>query len=452
MDNITIIGAGIAGLTAGYHLSQKGMKVTVVEKEDRPGGLARSFRYGDYIFDVGPHRFHTDDQKVLQFIKMILGRDYLLIPRSSGVFFFGRYHDWPLQFKTIFKLPPSLTFRVTRDLLRRSRRMGNSFEDYIINMYGQTLYDSFFKVYTEKFLKHDPANIHSDWAKAGIDRAVIDKKQQANTLSSLIRKTILPQPVNTEFIYPTSDGIQLFSDRLQEEIIKNGGEIKLNTEVRSIARGGKSIDEITLSDGSQYKPDLLIWTAPVDLLCGLLDVEEPGLNYLSALLYNVEVAGEPAVPYQWCYYGQDDILFNRISIPRNFYRGTAPDGMTGINLEVTCMEGDTVWNDPEKICEVLKTDMVRVGLIPSPGDIRKIHIERSTNVYPIYELDYLYPIQRILNHLSYIGNLLLLGRTGTFWYNNMDHSIAAGIDAAEDISNSTRQGIHTAYHRNDFWV
>jgi len=87
MDNITIIGAGIAGLTAGYHLSQKGMKVTVVEKEDRPGGLARSFQYGDYIFDVGPHRFHTDDQTVLRFIKMILARDYLLIPRSSGVYF-----------------------------------------------------------------------------------------------------------------------------------------------------------------------------------------------------------------------------------------------------------------------------------------------------------------------------------------------------------------------------
>ncbi len=452
MENIVIVGGGVAGLTAGYHLSQKGMRVTVVEKEDRPGGLARSFSYGDFIFDVGPHRFHTDDQKVLRFIKMVLGPDSVNIPRSSGVYFFGRYHEWPLRLSTLFKLPPSLTVRVAKDLVHRRRRTGSSFEDYIINMYGRTLYDSFFKIYTEKFLKHDPAKIHSDWAKAGIDRAVIDKKMRANTLFSLIRKTLLPKPVETEFIYPTSGGIELFSDRLAAEIEKNGGEIRLESGVAEVTAGKKKVEEVTLADGTKLRPDLLIWTAPIDLLCRLLEVEEPRLSYLSALLYNAEVKGEPTMPYQWCYYGQKDIVFNRISIPRNFYKGTAPEGKTGINLEVTCKEGDWVWNDPEKLSSVVIEDMRRVGLIPSPDAVEKLHIEKAINVYPIYELDYLYPLQRILNHLSYISNLLLLGRTGTFWYNNMDHSIAAGMDAAEDIVSSRRQGIHPLYHRNDFWA
>ncbi len=452
MENIVIVGAGVAGLTAGYQLSQQGMKVTVVEKEDRPGGLARSFRYGDFIFDVGPHRFHTDDQNVLRFIKMVLGKDRVTIPRSSGVYFFGRYHEWPLRFSTIFKLPLPLTLRVARDLVRRRRPSGPSFEDYIVKMYGRTLYDSFFKVYTEKFLKHDPATIHSDWAKAGIDRAVIDKKMRANTLFSLIRKTLLPKPVSTEFIYPTSGGIQLFSDRLSEEIIKNDGQIRLRSGIGEVAAGRKKIEEIILTDGTRLKPDLLIWTAPIDLLCRLLDVEEPRLSYLSAVLYNAEVEGEPPYPYQWCYYGQEEIVFNRISIPKNFYRGTAPEGKTGINLEVTCREGDPVWEDPERLMPRLIEDMAKAGLIPSPDTVRAVHVEKAENVYPIYELDYLYPLQRILNHLSYIGNLLLLGRTGTFWYNNMDHSIAAGMDAAEDIVSSQRQGIHPVYHRNDFWT
>jgi len=452
LENIVIVGAGVAGLTAGYHLSQKGLKVTVVEKEDRPGGLARSFRYGDFIFDVGPHRFHTDDQKVLRFIKMVLGRDAVTIPRSSGVYFFGRYHEWPLRFSTLFRLPPSLTMRVARDLVHRRRRSGTSFEDYIINMYGPTLYESFFKIYTEKFLKHDPARIHSDWAKAGIDRAVIDKKMRANTLFSLLRKALLPRPVETEFIYPTSGGIQLFADRLAEEIVRNGGEIRLATGVGGVEAGKKRIEEVVLDDGTRLEPDLLIWTAPIDLLCRLLDVEDPRLSYLSALLYNVEVEGDPPLPYQWIYYGQEEIVFNRISIPRNFFPGTAPEGKTGINLEVTCREGDWVWNDPEKLSPVVAEDMRKVGLISSPGAVRAVHVEKALNVYPIYELDYLYPLQRILNHLSFIGNLLLLGRTGTFWYNNMDHSIAAGMDAAEDIVSSRRQGIHPLYHRNDFWT
>jgi len=148
METVMIIGAGVAGLSAGYQLSQKGMKVVVVEKEDRVGGLARSFQYGEFIFDVGPHRFHTDDQKVLRFIKMVLAGELVTIPRSSGVYFFGRYHDWPLRVKTVFKLPLSLSLKVARDLLRPRRRTGSSFEDYIINMYGPTLSDSFFKLYT----------------------------------------------------------------------------------------------------------------------------------------------------------------------------------------------------------------------------------------------------------------------------------------------------------------
>jgi len=451
MENVLIIGAGAAGLTAGYQLSQQGLQVTVAEKEDRVGGLARSFTYGDFIFDVGPHRFHTEDQDVLRFIKMVLGPDLTVIPRSSGVYFFGRYHEWPLKLSTLFKLPPIITLKVARDLIHRPRRTGTSFEDYIVNMYGPTLYDSFFKVYTEKFLKHDPALIHSDWAKAGIDRAVIDRRMQANTLMSLIRKTLLPAPVATEFLYPTRRGIALFSERLAGEIGRNQGEILLNTSVTSIRAGKKRLEEVALSDGRKLSPDLVIWTAPINLLCRLLDVEAPRLKYLSALLYNVEVPGEPPHPYQWCYYGQEDVVFNRISIPKNFYAGTAPRGMTGIGLEVTCMEGDGVWNDPGKLIPELSADMVKVGLIPSAETIRAVHVEKIANVYPIYELDYLRPLQRILNHLSYLGNLLLLGRTGTFWYNNLDHSIAAGMAAAEDIVSSERRGIHPLYHRNDFW-
>ena len=66
---VVIVGAGIAGLSAGLRLAEAGIRVTVVEKEGTVGGLARSFTYGDYVFDVGPHRFHTDDPEVLAFIQ-----------------------------------------------------------------------------------------------------------------------------------------------------------------------------------------------------------------------------------------------------------------------------------------------------------------------------------------------------------------------------------------------
>lgn len=434
MEKISIIGAGIAGLTAGDYLSRHGFQVDIVELDERVGGLAKSYYYKDFIFDIGPHRFFTENPEVLAFIKEILGEDYEVILRSSGVYFCRRYHGWPLRLKAVFKLPPNLTFRVLADLSRRSRRTGDSFEDYILNRYGKTLYESFFRDYTEKFLKQEPADIHLDWATAGIERAIIDQRTEFTNLPTLIKRSVLPLPVKTKFIYPTVGGIGIFVLRLAEAIEKNQGRIKLKTAVADIKVENNKVEEIVLTDGSRHRPGFLIWTAPIDILCRLLDTEGTELKYLSMLLFNVEMEGKPTLPYQWCYYGQKNIVFNRISVPRNFYPGTAPPGKTGLCVEVTCMEGDEAWENPEKLVEPVKRDMAKVGLVSSPRDIQAVHIERVANVYPIYDLDYSRRLRRAVESLRKITNLLLLGRSGTFWYNNMDHSIAAALDMAKGIT------------------
>ena len=61
---VMIVGAGVAGLSLGHELVCAGHDVTLVEILPEIGGLARSFRYGDFCFDMGPHRFHTDDARV----------------------------------------------------------------------------------------------------------------------------------------------------------------------------------------------------------------------------------------------------------------------------------------------------------------------------------------------------------------------------------------------------
>ena len=53
-----IIGAGPAGLTAGYLLSKEGHKVTVVERDPvYVGGISRTVNYKGFLFDIGGHRF-----------------------------------------------------------------------------------------------------------------------------------------------------------------------------------------------------------------------------------------------------------------------------------------------------------------------------------------------------------------------------------------------------------
>ena len=53
------------------------------------GGLGRTFHYGDFHFDVGPHRFHTENPRVAAFIREILLEEAIEIPRKSGARMFG---------------------------------------------------------------------------------------------------------------------------------------------------------------------------------------------------------------------------------------------------------------------------------------------------------------------------------------------------------------------------
>ncbi|MBC8277677.1 MAG: FAD-dependent oxidoreductase, partial [FCB group bacterium] len=200
---ILIVGAGIAGLTTAHLLAKAGKNVIVVEMEDTIGGLARSFRYDDFTFDIGPHRFHTDDQEVLQFIKEILGENSMSIPRKSGVYMFGKYFEWPLASSSLFRLPLHIMVKSFFDLIFKHKIQNpESFSEHTIAKYGNTLYKVFFKYYTEKFIRIPCEEVHVDWALAGINRAVIDKRVKADTLFDLVKGVLLPQKVDTEFIYP----------------------------------------------------------------------------------------------------------------------------------------------------------------------------------------------------------------------------------------------------------
>ena len=432
MDGTVIVGAGVAGLTAGYLLSRGGHKVIVMEKEDRVGGLARSFYYDDFIFDIGPHRFHTDDREVSAFIEEILGERKIVLPRCSGVWMFGHYHDWPLNWKVLFKLPASVILRTLPDLFSRKAQPGSSFEDYIVSRYGKTLYDVFFKPYTEKFLKLPPHRVHATWAESGIDRAVIDKKVQMGSLFEVVKTALLPAPVKTNFLYPSDGGIDVFSKKMALLIENNGGEVLLNTMVDAIESEGSTIKAIHCH-GRRIRPDLIIWTAPLTTLSTLLRLPRPDISYLSIILYNIEVRGPCRTRYQWCYYGQQDTTINRISVPALFSERAAPQGRIGICAEVTCMEGDAAWTHPDGLVGTVIKDLIKVKLIKDESEVEQVHIEKILNTYPVYDIEYPRKLEKVMGLLAPYERLRLLGRTGTFWYNNMDHSIRMAFDVVNDV-------------------
>lgn len=430
MPSVTIVGAGVAGLTIGYQLSQRGYRVTVIERNAVAGGLARTFHYGDFHFDIGPHRFHTENPRVAEFIKSILGEEAIEIPRRSGARMFGSYHEWPLRPGILLAMPFGLMLRGAKDLIFKEHLEGESFEADIVNKYGRTLFDIFFEPYTRKFLFYPPSDLHRDWARAGVNRAVIDKRAHSDNLLSLLKNTLLPKAVDTMFLYPPH-GVGRFSDLLVEAIREKGGRIILGEGVTGIETDGTRVTA-THAAGERVPCDNLVWTAPLSTINGLIGIADVDLEYLSTIFYNVEVNTPPKRDYQWTYFGGDEI-FSRVTSPEAFLPSTVPAGKSGLCVELTCREGDDRWQHPDRFTDRILDDLVRTGMIDSRADVDRVHVERVPFTYPIYKLNYFTELTRNLKALARYENLLLAGRCGRFWYNNMDHSIGQGLTMSDKI-------------------
>lgn len=437
-QRVIIVGAGVCGLTLGYQVARAGLPVTIIEKLAGVGGLARGFKYGDFRFDLGPHRFYSPVQKVTDFINEVLQSDTALITRASSVHFLGKYHDWPLKLKTVFQLPPAVSVRAFFDLLNKAKHHdpdNPSFESYVLGKYGQTLYSLFFKEYTEKFLGIRAADTHQNWAKIGVDRATIDEKVNTATLQQLVKMMLIPRPREMSFIYPPG-GVHVFCDKLRNQLVTMGVEFRESETPTALLSADSRVRKVVTAGGA-LDCGHLVWTAPIDELCALLGLPDPDLQYLALLVFNTMTAKPDRHRVQWCYYGAPDLIFSRISYPGQFHDSMVPRGKGAMCVEVTCREGDDRWNDPERLLPDVKRDLQKVGAVADVRDIEGMRIERVDHAYPIYDLRYREKLADTKQRLEAWSNVTLGGRTGLFWYNNMDHSIANGLQISKKILGST---------------
>ena len=90
---VLIIGAGPAGITAGYELKKKApdFDVTIFEESGKIGGISRTVRYKGNRMDIGGHRFFSKDSRVTDWWEEIMPMqgapafDYARLGRKSTV-------------------------------------------------------------------------------------------------------------------------------------------------------------------------------------------------------------------------------------------------------------------------------------------------------------------------------------------------------------------------------
>ncbi|MGI8432468.1 MAG: NAD(P)-binding protein, partial [Chthoniobacterales bacterium] len=187
--SVAIIGAGPAGLTAGYLLAKNDVDVTVLELDpEYVGGISRTARYKGFHFDIGGHRFFSKSKAVEDFWNEILPQDMLQRPRSSRIFYGGKFFAYPLKpFEALMKLGVGRSVLCVFSWLKaRLFPVVNprNFQDWVTNQFGRRLFNTFFKSYTEKVWGMSCREISADWAAQRI---------KGLSLGSAIKNALLPQ-------------------------------------------------------------------------------------------------------------------------------------------------------------------------------------------------------------------------------------------------------------------
>lgn len=118
----------------------------------------------------------------------------------------------------------------------------------------------------------------------------------------------------------------------------------------------------------------------------------------------------------------------------NWSSQLSPENTTTLVFEIACNENDRLWKkqDEEIIDLVINAYIKEFGTVEKK-DILGGYVYRAPKEYPIYHLGYRKDVEEIKAYLKRFENLQIIGRAGTFRYNNMDHSIEMGLYAAWNI-------------------
>src|ERR1700733_7007007 len=154
-SQIIVVGAGPAGLAAALELITKGCNVTVLESDPKyVGGLARTVSYKGFRFDIGAHRFFSKNPEIKDWWRERLPGDFVKVKRLTRILYRGRFFHYPLRAgEALFGLGLTASIKSVLSYLWRQMapiRPERSFADWVRNRFGDELFDTFFKTYTEK--------------------------------------------------------------------------------------------------------------------------------------------------------------------------------------------------------------------------------------------------------------------------------------------------------------
>ncbi len=420
IDRLTILGGGAAGLAVGYFARKKGIPFTLFEAGEVPGGLARTYRFGDFLFDSGAHRFHDKDPEMTAEIKTLLGDDLLRIEVPSQIYIEGNYVDFPLSPLNVFKsLGLKTCLKAAADFLKARRAPSDkpaNFEEISVRRYGRLIAQMFLLNYSEKL-----------W---GIPCRRLLPQVSGKRLKGMGLWTFLleltggmkkkTQHLDGAFYYP-KQGIGEITERLAQSC--GSDTLHLGETVTKILHDGHSIRAIETNRG-QTPTGEVVNTLPISLLIRLLDPAPPepilkaagNLRFRNIILVAFFLAKNSVTRNGSVYFPERDFDFTRVYEPKNRSASMAPEGKTSLVAEIPCWEDDALWREqPADLIQRVSAQLRTLGWFEKE-EILSAEVMRLPRAYPVLQVGSEKDTRTLFDYLRQFDNLSTTGRSGKFTY------------------------------------
>lgn len=444
-----VLGAGITGLRTAQLLS-KDKKTILLEKRKHIGGLATSFKYQNFTFDIGPHKIYSILPGIMQQFRNLMGDDCLTVNKKNSIHLLNYSYSFPLnpiQLATHFSpfkvMQCGLSYASTLTR-RKTKEYIISYEDYFLNGFGKAAYELLFKDIANK-VWGDPKKLSADLAERRIPLPSIIKMAQ-----QLITKQAKPEVSAAQFYYP-KNGMGSICEKIAKEIKNNKGRILTEIPPVSIDVIDSKVTAVVIKDNNEeirIPAENVISTIHLIDLISLIKPIPPKevieaakkLKYRSLILVYIILNKEKAMTDNWVFFPEKEYIFTRVSEQKSFSENTGPKDKTAIIAEIGCEFEDQMYNLPDKeLAQKAMQDLEKAKMI------KKEEVEHSFTIkinrcYPVYEIGYQENLTKVLDYVNSIKNLYTLGRQGLFNYNNTDHSLDMANRITEQIlTNKTKE-------------
>ena len=430
-------------MATGHELSSNGTQVTVLERNDYVSGLCRTVEVDGYRFDLGGHRWFTQNEELNNWFRRLMKNEIVMVNRVSRIYYGGKYFNYPLSISDVVTKAGPLTIFIAGITFFKSLIVYSVFDKPVINMkqaytkqFGSKLYEMFFKIYTEKVWGKPCEELSSDW---------VSQRSKGLNIVTIVREAIIHSKNKVislvdEFMYPKK-GFARICERLAEDILEvDDNKILLNSTVTEVVyHGPRDFEVIYTKDGnnSSVRSDSVVSTIPLGVLAQIIRPEAnqkvidaaKSMEFRDLITVNVMFKKQQVSKDTWLYLQDQDLIFGRLHEPKNWSIDMVPDDdHTSLVLEVFCSAGDELWSlSDDDVAKRCVDDLVDKLNFVKREEVDGWAVIRTRQAYPVYDLQYGEKTKIVNDFVAKFEGLHIAGRGGSFRYNNSDHSIEMGL-------------------------